>query len=94
MKQYLVIDEFTLPGETEHAYTQCRAVAAQTAQEALNRDGFEILFGEDTGDRWISAVRDKRLDVAAVGIFELVSDHNYLPDIVNSSRGKNNEQNC
>lgn len=79
MKKYLVINEFTRPGVPDKAFTKPMIVDADDADGALASLSYEEFV---SNDRWTRAVKAGNLEEATTGIYELVSDHNFLEDVV------------
>lgn len=80
MKKYLVVNEFTLPDEVGEAFTRTSVVGADSPRQAILKVASNALFNKE-GDKWNVAANDGRLDQATVGIYELVSGRNELPEL-------------
>lgn len=79
MKKYLLVNEFSLPGKVEKAFTEIQIVEAERPDGALASFSYEEYV---SNSKWVKAVKKGTLREDTVAIYELASKHNFLEDVV------------
>lgn len=83
MKKYLLVNEFSLTGKAEKAFTEVQIVEAESPDGALASLSYEEYV---SNSKWVKAVKKGTLGEETVAIYELTSKHNFLEDVVAGNR--------
>lgn len=85
MKKYLLVNQYTLPPKREAAVTKTVVLEAESPEQALSIDAFNIFANSDT-DRWCEAVKTGYLEQSTIGIYELTTGKNLIADVVEAEK--------